>query len=213
MKNKLICFDVDGTLVEAKSSWATLTLGLGASAQRISEIYLQTESGRMPFDVGVAEVKEMFCQTGKASKDFIQNIFERVQPKSEAGGLIDYLKQKNYLIYLISGGIDAYVATIARKIGADGFFGHASLEFDANGMLCQINYGRNQNQAKVARLNELSQKFYIPVEEIIFAGDSANDLGAFQITKHGIAVEPFDEILQPASWKTVKSLLEIKNIL
>lgn len=212
-KTKIICFDVDGTLVENKSSWVFLTLNLGCSVEKIAEIYQRTENGTISFNKGVSIVEELFRQSGKASKEHIEAIFRRVYLKREANDLISYLKERGYLIYLISGGIDLYVGIIAQKAGADGFFGHASLEFDDQGNLSKIKYGKSQGKAKLKRIEELSKKFSVPADKMIFVGDSENDYEAFIATKHGIAMRPYAEKLEKVAWKKIDSLLEIKDLI
>jgi len=212
-KKKLICFDVDGTLVEDKSSWAFLTADLGCPVEKVTEIYEKTENGSMAFEEGVRILEKMCFESGKAFKNNIRNIFDRICLKDDAKETIDYLKQSDYLVYLISGSIDLYLEIISSKIGADGFFGHASFDFDNNGALSKINYGREQGPTKARQVNELAGKFKIPEKQIIFVGDSENDLEAFKLTERGIAIYPYDEKLGNVAWKTVRSLSEIKDIL
>ena len=72
--NKIICFDVDGTLVENRSSWDILTAGLGCPIEILPEIYEKTESGRMSFEEGMRIIEEMYKSSGKASEIFIKNL-------------------------------------------------------------------------------------------------------------------------------------------
>jgi len=57
--------------------------------------------------------------------------------------LIGYLKKKGYLAYLISGDINVYVETVAKKLKVDGFYANSILGFDSNGALEKINYREN----------------------------------------------------------------------
>ena len=211
--NKIICFDVDGTLVEHKSSWEALTLALGCSSGSINQIHKETNSGIMPFDRGVRLVEEMYRASGRATENFIREFFESISLKDEAKDVADHLHNKRYSIYLVSGAIDIYVASIAKKIGADGFFSHASLEFNDSGSLSKINYGKNQRLAKAKRIRELSAKFDVPKNQITFVGDSENDVEAFKLTGRGIAVHPYDKELDKIAWKKIRMLSEIKNFL
>ncbi len=213
MGNKLICFDVDGTLLENKSSWIDLTAGLGCSVAEVYSIFKSVINGKITFAQGEKSVFDIYRASGKATKGNIQKIFEKDIFKLGVAELIEYLKEKDYLIWLVSGSIDFHVKLVADKIGADGFFAHSGLEFDGDDNLSKINYPGDQNHWKVDKLRELSEKFKIPANEIIFVGDDINDLGAFRATGRGIAVWPYDEKLGAAAWKRVKSLSEIKDIL
>lgn len=211
-KKKVICFDVDGTLVEDKSSWLTLTAGLNCPVDKVYAVYEAVEKGKMPVVEGERLVCDMYRQSGCASKGNIAKIFEAVKIKDEAKDLMDYLKEKGFTVYLVSGAIDIYVESIAKRVGAAGFYSGGSLEFDGQGMIEKINYMNNQGPNKLRQIKELAANLGVAVEDMVFVGDSANDIEAFQATKHGIAVYPFDERLERIAWKTVKSLSEIKLI-
>jgi phosphoserine phosphatase len=210
---RLICFDVDGTLIDNKSSWLTITQGLGCSVSRVLAIYEAAMKGEIPFPEGERRVADIYRATGKATKQFIEEIFSKEVFKPGAFEITKYLKEKGSIIWLVSGAIDIYVASVADRIGADGFFAHSSLEFDDKGVLLKISYSGDQNPWKAAKVRELSEKFDIPIDEIIFVGDSINDIEAFKLTGKGIAVYPYNEKLAKVAWKTVGSLPEIKNIL
>jgi phosphoserine phosphatase len=211
---KLVCFDVDDTLVEG-SSWLILTKGLGCSPKDILYIFNQGREGKFSFAEGERMLTKMYQDTGNATKPFIKDLFESINVKPEARDLISYLKEKGFLIYLISGAIDIYVESIARKVGADGFYANSSLEFDNRENLQKINYSENQAEVKLKQLQDLLNKLGIDMNmnQVVFVGDSENDVEVFKATKHGIAIRSSNEKLRKVSWRIVNSLSEIKNIL
>jgi phosphoserine phosphatase len=209
---KLVCFDVDETLVDG-TSWWMLTEALGCSLEKAFNIFNQAREGKISFREGERLFTKMFQNSGNATREFIKNFFESIDVKPEAKDLISYLKQKGYIIYLISGGIDIYVNSIARKLGADGFYANSSLDFNKKGILQGIHYRENQKGIKAEQLQELIRKIGIDMNHVVFIGDSENDIDVFKATKHGIAVSTSDEELKKVSWKLVNSLSEIKSIL
>jgi len=209
---KLVCFDVDGTLVDG-NAWWMLTKALGYPLEKTISIFNQARKGKISFRDGERLFTKMFQESGNATREFIRNFFESIDVKPEAKDLISYLKQKGYIIYLISGGIDIYVNAIARKLRVDGFYANSSLGFDKKGILQGIHYRENQKGVKAEQLQELIRKIGIDMNRVVFIGDSENDIDVFKTTKHGIAISTSDEELKKASWKSVNSLSEIKNIL
>lgn len=212
-KKKIICFDVDGTLTETKSSWLALTQGLGCPVEKVVYFFNAAMAGKITFAQGKKAVADIYRAGGNATEENIKNIFKQEKIKPEAIGLVDYLKKKNYDIWLVSGAIDIHVAAVAEKIGAKGYFAHSSLEFDRQGALCAINYDGDQNPWKVEMVRKIAESENISPQEIVFAGDGQNDIDSFALTGKGIAVCPYDERLEALAWKKVKSLPEIKNIL
>src|SRR4030042_5237556 len=184
--NKLVCFDVDGTLVDG-NAWWMLTKALGCSLDKTDSIFNQAKEGKISFREGERLFTKIFQESGNGTKEFIKNFFQSVNVKPEVKDLISYLKQKRYIIYLISGGIDIYVESVARKIGANGFYANSSLEFDEKNVLQTIHYRENQGEIKIKQLGELTKKLGINIDQVIFVGDSENDISAFKTTKRGIA--------------------------
>ena len=209
---KLVCFDVDETLVDG-TSWLILNEGLECSTEDALSFFNHAREGKISFRECEKLFTKMYQDTGNATKDFIKNLFESINTKPEVKDLIPYLKEKGYLIYLISGAIDIYVKSIARKIGADGFYANSSLEFDNQGILQKINYRENQSKVKLEQLQSLINELGINMEQVVFVGDSENDIEVFKATGHGIAVRSTSEELKRVSWQMVGSLSEIKNIL
>jgi len=190
-----------------------LTEGLGCSPEAGFGIFNQAKNGEVTFIEAERMLTKLYQDSGKANKSIIKSIFDKVVVKEEAIELINYLKEKGYFIYLISGGINIYVESVANKVGANGFYANSSLEFDDKEILEKINYRENQGEVKVEQVNDLIKKTGIDISQVVFVGDSENDIEVFQETGKGIAVNSNNEKLKEVAWKTVDSLLEIKNSL
>jgi HAD superfamily phosphoserine phosphatase-like hydrolase len=211
-KIKLICTDVDGTLVDGVS-WLFLTKWLGCSIQKAIGIFNRARHGEITFAEGERMLTRMYRDSGNATRPFIINLFSKVRPKPGAKELISYLKKKGYLVYLISGAIDIYVEAVAKEVGADGFFANSSLDFDENGILRKIHYRDNQGEVKVEQLKKLVEAKGIGMDEVVIVGDSENDIEIFEATEKGIAVSCASDRLKRVAWKIANSLEEIKQIL
>lgn len=208
----LVCFDVDGTLVEG-ASWRFLTEGLKCSVNSLQDLFSQAWNEKISFQEAERMLTRMYQNSGKATQGYIEKIFSKVKPRQEAYELIRYLKEKGCQVCLVSGAIDIYVEKIAQKLKVDRFFATTTLEFDTSGNLRRIDYNPNQGEAKMRYLNELISKLGVDIKEVAFIGDSDNDIEVFKATGHGIAVYTTNEELKKVAWKVVSSLTEIKEIL
>ena len=81
-KVKLVCFDVDGTLVDGV--WLLLTKGLGCSPQEHLDIFHQAKNGEITFIEGERLLTKMYQDSGNATKPFIRSIFKKVKLRKEA---------------------------------------------------------------------------------------------------------------------------------
>ena len=211
-KFKLICFDVDGTLVDG-TSWLLLTEGLSCLTQKHIDIFNRAKKGEISFSEGEKMLTKMYQESGNATKEFIKKVFSKIKPRFEVKELISYCKKKGYKIYLISGAIDIYVGEIAKKLKVDGYYANSSLEFNDENILNKIHYRNNQGEIKVEQLRGLIEKLGIKMNEVVFVGDGENDTEIFKETGHGIAVNSLSEELKSIAWKNIFSLGEIKDIL
>lgn len=211
-KFELVCFDVDGTLVDG-ISWHLLTEGLGCSRQEDIDIFNRACRGEVSFIKAEKLIRKMYQESGNANKSFIKKIFDGIKIRREARNLISCLRKKGYKVYLISGAIDIYIEIIAKKLKVDGYLANSSLVFDNKGKLQKINYRHNQEEIKVKQLRKLVKKLGISMNQVAFVGDNDNDIEVFKETKHGIAVFSSSEELKKVAWKKIDSLEQIKDIL
>ncbi len=190
-----------------------MTKGLNCSIQNHIDIFYRAKKGEISFLEGERMLTKIYQESGNATKEFIRKVFSKTEPRHEAKELISYCKKKGYKIYLISGAIDIYVEEIAKKLKVDGFYANSSLEFDKEGVLSKIHYRDNQGEIKVEQLRELIEKLRIKMDEVVFVGDSENDIEIFKETGHGVAVNSSSEELKSVAWKNISSLEQIKDIL
>jgi len=211
--NKIICFDVNGTLVE-ENSWEIFTQGDKIIEKEIEEIFNDYYSGKKLIDDAWNELVVLLKKTEKSNKDFICNSWDKASTfKDGAREVIEYLKEKGYQIYLISCSIDIYLECMVKELKIDGFYAGSHLIFDALGELDKITSECVKGKEyKKEKLKELAENKNINLEDIVFVGDGDNDIGVFEMTKHGIAIGDNQKLLNCA-WKQINNLREIKEIL
>lgn len=211
--SKIICFDVNGTLVK-ENSWSIFTNGDEEIEKEIQAIFGDYYTGKMTIDDSWAKMVAVLRRTGRANQNFFYNCWDETSTfKEGAEEVIEYLKKKKYKIYLISCSIDIYLDCIAKRFNLSGFYAGSHLIFDANGEIEKITSDCIKGKEfKKDKLKELAEKEKVNLEDIIFVGDGDNDIGVFQLTKHGIAMGDNERLLN-CCWKKIKSLEEIKEIL
>lgn len=209
---KAVILDVDGVLFDG-NSWLVLTEELGCSVEEHAELYKQGKAGNLDWHQAERKLVAMYQTGGKATRDFITNLCAYHALRPEAQNIVEYLKSKEYILCLISGSFDIHVAATAKQLGLKYWYANARLVFDETGYLESIIYNGDQNQVKVNQLEEFCRKVGIKPTDCVFVGDSDNDIGVFQVTKHGIAVHCSDDHLSEIAWKECESLDEIGDIL
>lgn len=209
---KLVCFDVDGTLVDGLS-WLILTEGLGCSTDKHIDIFDKALKGEVSYSKSERIITKMYRESGYANEVFIRKLFSEIKIRNEAKELFFYLRKKGYKIYLISAAIDIFVENVAKRLGTDGFYANARLEFDKKGIVKRFHFRSDQSKLKLEQLNELLSNLGLDYDSVAYVGDGYNDIDVFKKIGYGIAVHCFDDNLKKFAWKVVGNLGEIKNIL
>jgi len=183
---KIICFDVDGTLVEG-NSWLRLTEKLGCNTKNHLRLWNLAKNNELAIDQCLRELIAMYRDGGRANKYFLGNVFNDVTVRSSAKEVMKHLRRKGYKIFLVSESVDLFVKKVADILEIENYLANASLEFCDDGTLEHIHYKPNQGRAKLDQIRTISQRFSCPLENIICVGDSNNDIEIFKTTR-GIAV-------------------------
>lgn len=212
---KIICFDVNGTLVDW-NSWDLFAEDKPEIKQEIDSILGKLRKKEIRKNEFWKELSNAFKKTGKANREYICDVWmKECEMKKGAEEVICYLKNKGYKIYLISCSIDLYLQCLVDKFGLDGYYAGSYFVFDEKEDLLEIRSrcADNDKEFKEESLVDIMKREEVKAEEIIHIGDAENDIGAFKMTKHGIAMNSTCEELLKESWKQIKELKELKDIL
>jgi len=211
---KIICFDVNGTLIE-ENSWEILTCGRKEIEAEIEEGFKRYFKKEITIDEAWRGLVAILKKAGMSSRDYIYNCWGNGGNfKAGAEDIVSYLKEKGYKIYLVSCSIDAYLNHITRKMGLDGVYAGSHLIFDDTGELILIESECMEARGfKKRSLERLAQEEEVDVKDIVFVGDGDNDIEVFKMTEHGIAMGNKNKELIDNSWKQIESLSQIKEIL
>jgi|SRR3989344_8670766 len=210
---KAVVFDIDGTL-SPHVSWTKLTALLGAPVSGLNKIYENLKNGNSRYRESKYALLKLWEDTGKLNKTRLEEIFNNWELKNDAASVADYLRLKGYVICLITGSMDLFAEIIAKKLGVDFWYANAVLHWKENGILEDLSYELNAARKKCEQFAEFCAKQSLLPTECVVVGDSANDLGLFKLSKHGVAVmSPTSSILDSVAWKKVDDLSQLKDIL
>ena len=205
---KIICFDVNGTLVDDEA-WDFFE----DQKEEVEKNYSLFSSKGITIDELFKRFVLSLIKIGKKKKSDFSNI-PLGNLKEGAEEIIKYLKSKNYIIYLVSCSLDVYLEVLSKKLSLDGYYAGSKVIFDNDDNISHILGDCYKMKAfKEEKVKEIALKEGVKIEEIYFVGDGRNDLDAFKITKHGIAIDSKVEELNNCAFRKIKSLLEIKEFL
>ena len=209
---KAVAFDIDGTLVR-ENFWHKLHQLFGLSDEndfRWFELYHEKKLGYREW-MGLISAE---YRKNPQSKEAIEETFREYLFVQETKKLIKRIQGK-YELALISSNISAYVEDVGERLAIPFRYAFSTIEYDKNGLFSHIGFTTDGTELehKVEALKDLCSRLLLQPSQIIFVGDSRNDLEAFRYTGRGILVREGNEELQQAAWKRISALSELEGIL
>ena len=207
---KIVAFDIDGTLTKGQI-WERTNTFFGVTQEEDARLYNKYEAGEISYAQWIDELAKIYRKATKTQQDVLTSLTDF---EFEAGAVktVDELK-KRYAIVLVTGGFDFYAERVAKALGIDEIHANAAIIYNPDGTFKEFRYKGPEVDAKVTALQEIMKKHGAGAEEIVFVGDSSNDLNAFVLTQHGILIGRGSEKLRKAAWRCVDSLNELAAII
>lgn len=209
----VVGFDIDETFTPS-ISWQLMTKGMGASVEELLRLYGDLKQGEMSLAEAQDALIKVWQKSGNARKSFLRHLFEKHEIYSEALPTVKYLQAKGYRVVIISGGVDLYVETIAKRLGIDEYFSNTKLIWDGDDLV-GMEYELDQATKKLKQLKTYLIKVGVSKDRCVFVGDSDNDRAVMEYTKHGILVKTptYTKEMEKVAWRVVDSVGEVRNIL
>ena len=179
---RLICFDMDSTLIQAECiDELAERAGVGAEVRAITEAAMR----------GEIDFKESFTKRVALLKGLDARVMEEIAeqlPLTEGvERLMSVLKRYGYKIAVLSGGFTFFGEHLARRFGIDYVYAN-QLEIDESNRLTGRFVGEivdGRRKAELLRL--IAQVEKVDLEQTIAVGDGANDLPMLSTAGLGIA--------------------------
>jgi phosphoserine phosphatase len=182
-RKKLFVADMDSTMIDQEcidelADYA----GLKAHVAAITERAMR---GELPFEPALRE--RVALLKGLPLSVIGETIAKKITLAAGGSDLIATLKANNVYTCLVSGGFTLFTNVIAEKLGFDE--NRANELLVDNGKLAgKVKEPILGRAAKLATLQELTNKLGIHPEETIAIGDGANDLDMITAAGLGVAI-------------------------
>ncbi|MBA56542.1 MAG: phosphoserine phosphatase SerB [Pseudomonadales bacterium] len=178
---RLVCFDMDSTLIEAEViDELAKAAGVGEAVSAITE---QAMRGELDFT-------QSFQRRVGLLKGLDESVLEGIAhtlPITEgAEDLIRALKALGYKTAILSGGFNYFGRFLQQKLGIDYVYAN-ELEIKDGKVTGEVKGRVVDGQRKAELLKQLAEKENLNLQQVIAVGDGANDLPMLSIAGLGIA--------------------------
>jgi phosphoserine phosphatase len=199
-KFKLVCFDVDGTLIDnVRFSWQIFHDYFQTDAHKREDAKNRFFSGNISYREWAEHDINLWRECGAKKEDFFKALANlRLMP-----GAIETLKElkKNHIkLAIISGSLSVLIEKFIPDYNE--FFDDVFISriiFDENGDIEKIDATEYDMEGKARALKIIAEREKIRLKECAFVGDYLNDLHIIKDAGLGIAFNAEDEEIKKAA--------------
>jgi phosphoserine phosphatase len=197
---RLVALDMDGTLVDVESSWASVHAYFG---ERNDEGLRRFNANEIDDEEFIrSDVRIWWKHRPDLAVDELEEILQGVPLMPGADALVRGLHAQGVHTAIVSGGIDLLARRVARDLGIDIALANG-FRHDANGRLTGEPVVRVPIHGKEHILAMLQEQLGVAPEETASVGNSEIDVGLFRRSRVGVAFRPEDEEVRRAATAVV----------
>lgn len=171
----LICFDLDGTLVDDTIYiWKTLHEGFHTDKVERAKAFADYFAGRITYEKWFSHDLKLLKAAGATQAALIKMLNE-LQVMNGAMKTLESLRKRGHKIAVISGSIQLVLDVLFPHFNFD-YVLINQIQFDQNGIICGGIHTPFDIEAKAQGLLHICRQEGISREQTLFVGDNENDL-------------------------------------
>lgn len=187
-KYKLVCFDVDGTLIDnVKFSWQVFHDYFQTDKHRREDAKKRFFNGEITYLQWAEHDIGMWQEKNATKKDFF-NAMSHLKLMEGAMDTLKELKRNGLKLAVISGSLNILLEKFIPDY--EEFFDDVFISrifFDKDGIIAKIQATEFDMEAKALALKKIAEREKISLKECVFVGDYLNDIKIMQEAGLGIA--------------------------
>ena len=181
---KLVVFDMDGTLLQARSCWAQIHDHFGTDNSDMLKLYVENKISDQEFvraDINTWEEKSNV----KVDEKYVNSILDKIEPIDGAEELVAGLHNNGIETIFLTGGIQFLADKWAKQWNMKKPLANDLIDGEDGHLMVNV---RASGHAKGPVMDQLLEKMGLTKENVAAVGDTVVDLPMFERAGLSIAV-------------------------
>jgi phosphoserine phosphatase len=187
---RFVAFDMDGTLVNVDSSWASVHAHFGEQNTEALNLFLNDQIDDEEFIR--RDIRIWWKHQPEIRVQDLEQILAKVPLMPGASQLLHGLHDRGVRTAIVSGGIDILARRVGRELGIDYVLANG-FRVDATGRLTGQGIIRVPIKHKEEVLARVQEQLGFTPDESAAVGNSEIDVGMFRRCRVGVAFRPTDQ--------------------
>lgn len=195
---ELVCFDMDGVLIDVGSSWVMVHKHFGVENEASLRAYLNGEFDDAEFIR--RDVRLWLDQKPKMRREDFEAIFQEPPFMAGVRETVEALRAEGVEMAIVSGGVDVMAEQVARRLGIEHWAANG-FEYDAEGHMTGEGIVRTPLNDKAAPVLRFAEELDVPLDRVLAIGNSLPDVSMFDVAGRSVAFHPEDDYTREhATW-------------